>query len=1313
MNVFIIGVPRKDSSALLASPYMEKELKLLGISPSILPVNDEAQLTAAVQKVMLLGGLILTPLTGNGNIDKLLSDAMAKACGCGLELNQSVFQQLAEKNAKLSKEEVTRYATLPKGAEVYAVHDNTYPSYQLDGENIHAILLPADPAEQCAVFLNTVFPTFAQQPKYPCSSHILRVMDLSVEEVEAALKEGLNSENPCIAVYPGKDEAVIRVSVRAQDQQQASSACQSAAKTVLERLGSAVYGVDVPNIERALLQRLEKKGLHLALHESGSNHRAEKRLIKCKRADSVELNFPQVSGPAIDSAKQEHGPVSQQAAAAAAAALADSKTIGVAVTLPTAREKAASAFVAASFSGHVLTKEIPISGFHNVQQLADSCISHALNLARKFADSHPALPKGAVAALVPAGTIVHKAKGAAKEEATMASNEKKQSLPKRILSAIFPQKSDDKGEKLRKLGIILCLCVFCGSMGYLLNHRQQGINAQETQDKFTNLLEQVEQGTVNLKDFGLKEEDLEKVEAEVLDKYKPFVAMNEDTKGWITAGGTTAEEGKLSEVVVQAKDNDYYHRRGFDGEYSYYGVPYVDYECVIDADPDKCSDNTILYGHNIGNDGMMFNPMTRYKTLAHYKKYPTIRFDTIYRQQEYKIFGVMIVNAQPEQDNGTVFNYHQAVDFMNDDDFNNFVNEVRRRSMWDIDVDVQPTDKLLTVSTCCYDFRPEARCVVVARAVREGEDATVDTSTAKINADAYYPKAYYDALNEKAKYGHVKGIKIDGKKEYDLEVGKTLQLKAITDPADAPINTCTWDSSAAAVATVDKNGLVTAIAPGEANITAMADDGGYAATVKIKVKAKNALKSLYFEESELTLQQGQEYRLDVYADPEDAALELEWSCDSEAIGMTVNKSNQRQMYLKGLNVTQSPATITVKDKSTGISASIKVTVGQQKVVVTANPVTFAEGETEKYMTATVTPASAAKDIQVSSSDANIISVGTPEYNEKGNMRILLKKVGQTGSVNILFSMKGEQLTSAKATLPAAPVVQAATVSVNGTAVTSGATIPLTAGTTYKFNVTGTKYSDWTYDSNLISIDKDGNVTIKLTGNTTEQPVKISFTGPDGKKFEFTLTIPAAPAVQPQVKKCDICQAELKEGETHNHCSECKELDPNHKETCSKYVWPICDECKNPTNKHLDTCSKSPNYKPPVTTCNECGADLAGAHKETCSKYVWPTCEECNNPKNNHLDTCSQSPNYKPPVETCGECNQPVDKHLDTCTQSPNYVAPTPDPQPEETTPTCTCTPVEGAHTEGCPLYVIPTSEPAAQSLDEETPSEETPATPAE
>ena len=73
-----------------------------------------------------------------------------------------------------------------------------------------------------------------------------------------------------------------------------------------------------------------------------------------------------------------------------------------------------------------------------------------------------------------------------------------------------------------------------------------------------------------------------------------------------------------------------------------------------------------------------------------------------------------------------------------------FVEEIKKRSIFNTNVNVLPDDKLLTLSTCSYEFS-DARLVVVARLCRENEDTTVDTSEATINPAPRYPQAWYDA----------------------------------------------------------------------------------------------------------------------------------------------------------------------------------------------------------------------------------------------------------------------------------------------------------------------------------------------------------------------------------------------------------------------------------------------------------------------------------------------------------------------------------------------------------------------------------------
>ena len=64
------------------------------------------------------------------------------------------------------------------------------------------------------------------------------------------------------------------------------------------------------------------------------------------------------------------------------------------------------------------------------------------------------------------------------------------------------------------------------------------------------------------------------------------------------------------------------------------------------------------------------------------------------------------------------------------------------RSIINTGVDVLPSDELLTLSTCTYEFK-DARYVVVARKVRKGESADVDTSQASMNPNPLYPDVWY------------------------------------------------------------------------------------------------------------------------------------------------------------------------------------------------------------------------------------------------------------------------------------------------------------------------------------------------------------------------------------------------------------------------------------------------------------------------------------------------------------------------------------------------------------------------------------------
>lgn len=69
--------------------------------------------------------------------------------------------------------------------------------------------------------------------------------------------------------------------------------------------------------------------------------------------------------------------------------------------------------------------------------------------------------------------------------------------------------------------------------------------------------------------------------------------------------------------------------------------------------------------------------------------------------------------------------------------------------LYETGVDFTETDKLLTLSTCAYDFNSSAgdidtRLVILARMLRPGESESIDPALVKPNPDYRRPQVWYN-----------------------------------------------------------------------------------------------------------------------------------------------------------------------------------------------------------------------------------------------------------------------------------------------------------------------------------------------------------------------------------------------------------------------------------------------------------------------------------------------------------------------------------------------------------------------------------------
>ena len=223
-----------------------------------------------------------------------------------------------------------------------------------------------------------------------------------------------------------------------------------------------------------------------------------------------------------------------------------------------------------------------------------------------------------------------------------------------------------------------------------------------------------------------------KLPAGILYDYVLYYAHNPDTIGYLRIDGT-----RIDTPVVQADNDKYYIKHDFYGKPTSYGAVFATH--IADFKPfDR---NTLLYGHNM-NDGSRFAALLNYKSMDYFRKHPVIQFDTLFEKHDWKIYAVIMTNGSTASNNGYFFDF--TFDNCSDLCFEEYIKEIDKRKLYTTGVDLLPTDKLLTLCTCTYEFN-DARLIVIARMVRDGESSVVDTDLAEYkNSPVKYPDSYYD-----------------------------------------------------------------------------------------------------------------------------------------------------------------------------------------------------------------------------------------------------------------------------------------------------------------------------------------------------------------------------------------------------------------------------------------------------------------------------------------------------------------------------------------------------------------------------------------
>ncbi|MBR3647780.1 MAG: Ig-like domain-containing protein [Paludibacteraceae bacterium] len=160
-----------------------------------------------------------------------------------------------------------------------------------------------------------------------------------------------------------------------------------------------------------------------------------------------------------------------------------------------------------------------------------------------------------------------------------------------------------------------------------------------------------------------------------------------------------------------------------------------------------------------------------------------------------------------------------------------------------------------------------------------GDNCLVGVATASENVYET-PARTVNTIVSTGNVKQVTGVSLES--TASVELGKTMTLVPTFTPADATDKSASWASNNESVATVS-DGVVSAVAVGEAVITMTTTDGGYQATCTVTVY-RNPVTGITIEPNTLTLASGFRATLDATVLPDNATdKSVVWTSDDEGI----------------------------------------------------------------------------------------------------------------------------------------------------------------------------------------------------------------------------------------------------------------------------------------------------------------------------------------------------------------------------------------------------------------------------------------------
>ncbi len=384
--------------------YLSQKCAVLGFSVYHHGVvgDNEERMTAAIKEALGRSDVLI--LTGGlgPTEDDMTKEVCAKVMGFELAEDPHTRERIESYFKRTGRTNITKnnwkQAVVPVGSRVLDNHNGTAPGLILEKDGKTAVLLPGPPNELKPLFSEQVAPYLHSLQPETIYSQMVKVCGPGESAVETAVLDLIDAQtNPTIATYAKTGETHLRVTAKAENEEQAKKLVKPVVKELKKRFGADIYSTsEEESLEDVVVKLLKKYKLTVTTAESMTGGMLASRLVNVPGAsECFHEGFVTYSNKAkrkvLDVSKatlKKYGAVSEQTAKemAKGGVFASDSDICVAVTgfagpEDTKEEPKGLAYISCYIGNEVVVREFHFTG--NRMKIREQAVVRALDLLRR------------------------------------------------------------------------------------------------------------------------------------------------------------------------------------------------------------------------------------------------------------------------------------------------------------------------------------------------------------------------------------------------------------------------------------------------------------------------------------------------------------------------------------------------------------------------------------------------------------------------------------------------------------------------------------------------------------------------------------------------------------------------------------------------------------------------------------------------------------------------------------------------------------------------------------------------------------------